>query len=165
MRQFNASSVSARIEGGYRYATRGWNHALCRRPVHHLFLSSYAEQVLAGPGTFALNYAGKDVTSARTELGVRLDKSYAMQRAILTLRAASPGRTTSTPIAASRRPSRPAWRVLHRLRRGAAAKLRAYHGCGEMKWLNGWSGAAIFESQFSDINRTYTGKGVVRYSW
>ena len=49
-------------------------------------LPAYAEQVLAGAGTFALNYAAKDVTAARTELGVRTDKSFAMPNGILTLR-------------------------------------------------------------------------------
>ena len=49
-------------------------------------LPAYAEQVLSGANTFALNYAAKDVTASRTELGLRTDKSFAMQDAILTLR-------------------------------------------------------------------------------
>jgi uncharacterized protein with beta-barrel porin domain len=49
-------------------------------------LPAYAEQVLAGSGTFALNYAAKDVTDPRTELGVRTDRSFAMANGILTLR-------------------------------------------------------------------------------
>jgi hypothetical protein len=35
----------------------------------------------------------------------------------------------------------------------------------EMKWLNGWSAAAIFEGQFSNVTNSYAGKGVARYSW
>jgi hypothetical protein len=35
----------------------------------------------------------------------------------------------------------------------------------EMKWSNGWSAAATFEGEFSDVSRFYAGKGVVRYSW
>ena len=35
----------------------------------------------------------------------------------------------------------------------------------EMKWLNGWSAAATFEGEFSDVTRSYAGKGVVRYQW
>ncbi len=35
----------------------------------------------------------------------------------------------------------------------------------EMKWLNGWSAAAIFEGQFSNVTNSYAGKGVVRYAW
>src|ERR1700680_4715267 len=52
--------------------------ALCRGGVHHL--------QPAGAGPCALNYAAKDVTASRTEPGVRADKSFAMQNAILTLR-------------------------------------------------------------------------------
>jgi uncharacterized protein with beta-barrel porin domain len=35
----------------------------------------------------------------------------------------------------------------------------------EIKWLNGWSTAATFEGEFSDVTRSYAGKGVVRYTW
>jgi hypothetical protein len=35
----------------------------------------------------------------------------------------------------------------------------------EKKWLNGWSAAATFEGEFSDVTRSYAGKGVVRYQW
>ena len=49
-------------------------------------LPAYAEQVLAGGDTFALNYAAKNVTASRTELGIRTDRSFAMSNGILTLR-------------------------------------------------------------------------------
>jgi uncharacterized protein with beta-barrel porin domain len=42
--------------------------------------------VLSGTSTFALNYAAKDVTAPRSELGVRTDKSFAMQNGIFSLR-------------------------------------------------------------------------------
>ena len=35
----------------------------------------------------------------------------------------------------------------------------------EKKWLTGWSAAATFEGEFSDVTRSYAGKGVVRYAW
>ncbi len=35
----------------------------------------------------------------------------------------------------------------------------------ELNWMNGWSAAATFEGEFSDVTRSYAGKGVVRYSW
>jgi uncharacterized protein with beta-barrel porin domain len=35
----------------------------------------------------------------------------------------------------------------------------------EMRWLNGWSAAATFEGEFSNVTRSYAGKGVVRYAW
>ena len=38
-------------------------------------------------------------------------------------------------------------------------------GSAEMKWINGWSTAATFEGEFSNVTRSYAGKGVVRYAW
>jgi uncharacterized protein with beta-barrel porin domain len=35
----------------------------------------------------------------------------------------------------------------------------------EIKWLNGFSVAATFEGEFSDVTSSYAGKGVVRYAW
>ncbi len=35
----------------------------------------------------------------------------------------------------------------------------------EMTWLNGWSAAATFEGEFSNVTQSYAGKGVVRYAW
>jgi uncharacterized protein with beta-barrel porin domain len=35
----------------------------------------------------------------------------------------------------------------------------------EMRWINGWSAAATFEGEFSNVTRSYAGKGVVRYVW
>jgi uncharacterized protein with beta-barrel porin domain len=35
----------------------------------------------------------------------------------------------------------------------------------EVKWLNGLSLAATFEGEFSNVTRSYAGKGVARYSW
>jgi uncharacterized protein with beta-barrel porin domain len=38
-------------------------------------------------------------------------------------------------------------------------------GSAEMKWLNGFSLAGTFEGEFSNVTRSYAGKGVVRYAW
>ena len=35
----------------------------------------------------------------------------------------------------------------------------------EMNWRNGWSAAATFEGEFSNVTSSYAGKGVVRYQW
>ena len=35
----------------------------------------------------------------------------------------------------------------------------------EMKFISGVSLAATFEGEFSDVTRSYAGKGVARYSW
>ncbi len=65
--QFNANAYSGRIEGGYRYVTPWMGitpYAAGQFTAYSL--PAYAEQVLAGAGAFALNYAAKDVTAART---------------------------------------------------------------------------------------------------
>jgi hypothetical protein len=35
----------------------------------------------------------------------------------------------------------------------------------EVKWMNGWSTTGTFEGEFSNVTRSYAGKGVVRYQW
>lgn len=35
----------------------------------------------------------------------------------------------------------------------------------EMNFNGGWSVAATFDGEFSDVTRSYAGKGVVRYAW
>jgi len=85
--EFNANAWSGRVEAGYRYATPWMGitpYAAGQFTTYSL--PAYAEQLLSGAGTFALNYAAKDVTASRTEFGVRTDKSFAMSNGILTLR-------------------------------------------------------------------------------
>jgi hypothetical protein len=43
--------------------------------------------------------------------------------------------------------------------------LQARNSQVEKKWLNGWSAAATFEGEFSNVTASYAGKGVVRYAW
>ncbi len=45
------------------------------------------------------------------------------------------------------------------------ARLRAHHRLRRLNWINGWSAAATFEGEFSNVTRSYAGKGVVRYVW
>lgn len=35
----------------------------------------------------------------------------------------------------------------------------------EVNWLNGFSTAVTFEGEFSNVTRSYAGKGVLRYVW
>ena len=165
--EFNANAWSGRVEGGYRFATPWMGitpYAAGQFTTYSL--PAYAEQVLSGAGTFALNYAAKDVTASRTELGVRTDRSFAMPNGILTLR------------------GRAAWAHDFNTDRNVTALFQTLPGASfvvngaaqahdsalatasaEMKWLNGWSAAATFEGQFSNVTNSYAGKGVVRYSW
>ena len=165
--QFNANAFSGRLEGGNRYVTPWMGitpYAAAQFTTYSL--PAYAEQALVGTGAFALNYAAKDVTDARTELGVRTDRSFAMQDGILTLR------------------GRFAWAHDFNSDRNISAVFQSLPGASfvvngaaqahdsalttislEKKWLNGWSAAATFEGEFSNVTASYAGKGVVRYAW
>ena len=165
--QFNAHAVSGRIEGGTRFATPWMGITPYAAAQFTTFsLPAYAEQALVGNNAFALNYAAKNVTASRTELGVRTDRSFALESAVLTLR------------------SRFAWAHDFNTDRNVTAVFQALPGASfvvngaaqardsalttasaEMTWRNGWSTAATFEGEFSAISRSYAGKGVVRYAW
>ena len=49
--------------------------------------------------------------------------------------------------------------------RSEAADSALVTASAETKWVNGWSTAATFEGEFSNVTRSYAGKGVVRYAW
>jgi outer membrane autotransporter protein len=168
--EFNANAYSGRVEGGYRFVTP-WIGGVGITPYAAgqfttFDLPAYAESVVTGAPNFALNYAAKSVTDTRSELGIRTDKSFAMTNSILTLR------------------GRLAWAHDFDPDRSIAATFQALPGASfvvggaaqahesalttasaEMKWMNGWSAAATFEGEFSNVTRSYAGKGVVRYTW
>jgi uncharacterized protein with beta-barrel porin domain len=168
--EFDANAWSGRLEGGYRFVAP-WTGGIGITPYAGgqfttFDLPSYAEQVLSGAGTFALAYGAKDVTDTRSELGIRTDKSFVVQDGVLTLR------------------SRFAWAHDFDPDRSIAATFQSLPGASfvvngaaqaydsalttasiEMKWRNGWSAAATFEGEFSDVTSSYAGKGVVRYQW
>lgn len=48
---------------------------------------------------------------------------------------------------------------------GQASEAALVTGSAEMKWLNGFSLAATFEGEFSNVTRSYAGRGVARYAW
>jgi uncharacterized protein with beta-barrel porin domain len=165
--QFNANAYSGRIEGGTRYVTPWMGitpYAAGQFTTYSL--PAYAEQVLAGAGTFALNYAAKDVTAARTELGVRTDKSFAISNGILTLRgrvAWAHDFNTDRNVTALFQTLPGAAFVVNGAAQAHDSALVT--GAAEMKWLSRWSAAAVFEGQFSNVTNSYAGKGVVRYAW
>jgi uncharacterized protein with beta-barrel porin domain len=168
--QFDANAFSGRLEGGYRLVAP-WVGGIGITPYAAaqfttFALPGYAEQALVGSNAFALAYGAKDVTDTRSELGIRTDKSWAMTDGIFTLR------------------GRVAWAHDYDPDRSVAATFQTLPGASfvvngaaqaadsalvtasvEKKWFTGWSAAATFEGEFSDVTRSYAGKGVVRYTW
>jgi uncharacterized protein with beta-barrel porin domain len=166
--EFNANAFSGRVEGGYRFVTP-WIVGITPYAAGQFTtfdLPAYAEQVLSGANTFALSYASKSVTATRSELGLRTDKSFAMQDAILTLRGRFAWAHDFNPdrsIAATFQTLPGASFVVNGAAQASDSALTT--ASAELKWRNGFSLAATFEGEFSEVTRSYAGKGAVRYAW
>jgi uncharacterized protein with beta-barrel porin domain len=165
--KFNANAWSGRAEGGYRFATPWMGITPYAAGQFTTFeLPAYAEQVIAGANTFALAYGSKSVTDTRSELGLRTDKSFALSNAMLTLRGRFAWAHDYNPdrnIAATFQTLPGASFVVNGAAQARDSALAT--AAAEMKWINGWSAAATFEGEFSNVTRSYAGKGVVRYAW
>ncbi|WP_156162805.1 autotransporter outer membrane beta-barrel domain-containing protein [Bradyrhizobium sp. LTSP857] len=165
--RYKADTFSARFEGGYRFTTPMVGITpYAAAQVTNFNLPNYSEVSLNGGGLFALNYAAQSVTDTRSELGLRTDKSYAMQNGVLTLR------------------GRAAWAHDYDPNRAVTALFQTLPGTSfvvngakvdadsalvsasaEMKWLSGFSIAGTFDGEFSGNVTSYSGKGVFKYSW
>jgi uncharacterized protein with beta-barrel porin domain len=168
--QFNANAWSGRLEGGYRFvspATLGVGITPYAAAQFVTFdLPAYMEQVVSGTNNFALGYNAKDVTDVRSELGIRTDKSWLVTDGILTLRGRFAWAHDFDPdrsIAATFQSLPGASFVVNGAAQAADSALTT--ASVEMKWRNGWSAAATFEGEFSNVTSSYAGKGVIRYAW
>jgi uncharacterized protein with beta-barrel porin domain len=168
--EFNANAFSGRLESGYRFVAPvmgGLGITPYAAAQFTTFdLPAYAERALAGANTFALAYGARDVTDSRSELGLRTDKSFAMPDGILTLRGRLAWAHDYDPdrsIGATFQTLPGASFVVNGAAQAADSALVT--AAVEKKWLTGWSAAATFEGEFSDVTRSYAGKGVVRYQW
>ena len=165
--QFNANAFSGRLEGGYRFVAPWAGVTPYAAAQFATFdLPAYAEQALSGANTFALASAAKSVTASRSELGLRTDRSWAMPDAIFTLRgrfAWAHDFNTDRNIAATFQTLPGASFVVNGAAQAHDAALTT--ASAEVKWLNGFSVAATFEGEFSNVTRSYAGKGIARYQW
>jgi outer membrane autotransporter protein len=168
--EFNANAFSGRLEGGYRFVTP-WTGGIGITPYAAgqfttFDLPAYAEQAVVGSNAFALAYGAKSVTDTRSELGLRSDKSYVMADGILTLRGRMAWAHDFNPdrdIGATFQTLPGASFVVNGAAQASDSVLVT--ASVEKKWLNGWSAAATFEGEFSNVTASYAGKGVVRYTW
>jgi autotransporter-associated beta strand protein/YVTN family beta-propeller protein len=164
---FNANAWSGRVESGYRFVTQRFGLTPYAAGQFTAFeLPNYAEAVVSGANAFALAYAAKNVTATRSELGLRTDKSFVMQDGILTLRGRLAWAHDFNPdrsIAATFQTLPGASFVVNGAAQAGDAALTT--ASAEMKWRNGWSVVATAEGEFSNVTRSFAGKGVVRYAW
>ncbi|MET4608319.1 autotransporter-associated beta strand protein [Bradyrhizobium sp. JR4.1] len=165
--RFKADTFSARFEGGYRFATPMIGLTpYAAAQVTNVNLPNYSEVSLNGGGLFALNYASQSLTDTRSELGLRTDKSYAMQNGVLTLRGRAawahdynPGRAVTALFQTLPGTSF----VVNGARVDSDSALVS--ASAEMKWLSGFSIAGTFDGEFSGNVTSYAGKGVFKYAW
>ncbi|MBC7580511.1 MAG: autotransporter domain-containing protein [Tardiphaga sp.] len=167
--RFNTNAFTGRVESGYRLDTPGlgWGVTPYAAAQFTTFLlPGYGEQAVSGSGTFALNYASKTVTSPRSEIGLRSDKSFALPDTVLTLRgraAWAHDYNTNRAVGATFQTLPGASFVVNGAAQARDAALTT--ASAELKWRNGITVAATFEGEFSEVTRSYAGKGLVRYSW
>ena len=164
---YKASVLSGRLEAGWRIDTAwaGVTPYAAAQAISYR-MPSYLEQGNGAVDSFALGYAGRDVTATRSELGLRLDRTTVMGETLFTLR------------------GRAAWAHNFDTARNAAATFQALPGSGflvngaamapdaalvsagaEIAWRNGVALAATFEGEFSNNVTSYTGKGTLKYAW
>jgi uncharacterized protein with beta-barrel porin domain len=168
--RFNANAFSGRVEGGYRFVTP-WIGGIGVTPYAAaqfttFDIPAYAEQVLSGANTFALAYGSTSVTDTRSELGIRTDKSFALENGVLTLRGRAAWARDYNPdraIGATFQSLPGASFVVNGAAQAAESALTT--ASIERKWINGWSASATFEGEFSNVTTSYAGKGVVHYVW
>jgi autotransporter-associated beta strand protein len=168
--RFTANAFSGRAEGGYRFLMP-WAGGVGLTPYAAaqfttFDLPAYAESAVSGANAFALAYGSKSVTDTRSEFGLRADKSYALTNSILTLRGRLAWAHDFNPdrsIGATFQTLPGASFVVNGAAQAHDSALTT--ASAEMKFLNGWALAATFEGEFSDVSRSYAGKGVVKYAW
>jgi uncharacterized protein with beta-barrel porin domain len=166
---FNTNAFSARVEAGNRSVVP-WLGGAGLTPyvaaqVTNFDLPAYAESALSGANMFALSYASKNVTAARSELGLRSDRSWAVGDATLTLRgraAWAHDYSTDRAVAATFQSLPGASFVVNGAAQARDSALTT--ASSEMTFSSGISIAATYEGEFSSVTRSHAGKGVVRYT-
>jgi len=170
---FSAHSVGGRLEGGYRFAvfdvfdSSGFGltpYAAVQVQAFHT--PSYSET--AASSTFALTYDARTTTTARTELGSWIDKTYSLNRdAALSLfgRAAWAHDWNSDPTLTAAYQSALSGSSFT-VTGAAPVKDSALLTAGAQLYLrSGWSVMAKLDSEVSRDSHAYIGTGRLRYTW
>jgi outer membrane autotransporter protein len=164
---FNAQSIGARLETGYRFGTGASGVTPYGALTAQQFRTpSYSETDLTGGG-FALAYNGRTATDTRSELGARFDHvALVAPSAVLTLR----GRLAwahdwvNDPTLAAVFQALPGASFI--VNGATPAKDSALASAGaELRLAHGVSLLGKFDGEFANRSSTYAGTGTVRVSW
>jgi outer membrane autotransporter protein len=171
---FSANDVGGRIEGGYRFAIPGVLDSsgfgvtpYAALQVQAYRTPSYSEVAASGSSTFALAYDARTTTTTRSELGSRVDKSYAFDSGnVITLfgRAAWAHDWYSDPSVTASFLSLPGSSFTEFGATPVHDSLLASAGA-QIGFGNGVSLAAWFDGEFAAHSQTYAGTARLRYTW
>jgi autotransporter-associated beta strand protein len=164
---FNARSIGARVESGYRFSTPASGitpYAALQAQSFHT--PTYSETDVNGGG-FGLTYNTRTAHDIRSELGARFDHVALVDpSAVLTLR----GRLAwahdwvSDPSLAAVFQALPGASFI--VNGAAPAKDSALASAGaELKLANGITLSGKFDGEFARRSSTYAGTGTVRVGW
>ena len=164
---FNAQSLGARVESGYRFATMfGGIAPYAAIQAQSFRTPTYSETDVNGGG-FALGYNGRTATDTRSELGARFDRLLALNpNAALALRArlAWAHDWVSDPTLAAVFQALPGAGFI--VNGATPAKNSALTSAGaELRLANGVTLIGKFDGEFASRSSTYAGTGTVRYTW
>src|SRR3982074_994128 len=164
---FNAQSIGARVESGYRFATAfGGVTPYAAVQAQNFRTPSYSETDVNGGG-FALAYNARTGTDTRSELGARFDRLLALNpNAVLTLRArlAWAHDWVSDPTLGAVFQALPGASFI--VNGATPAKDSALVSAGsELRLATGVSFLGKFDGEFAARSATYAGTGTVRVTW
>ena len=165
---FNAHSFGGRLESGYKFDVPFVSITpYAALQMQQFRTPSYSETAASGSNAFALSYDAKSTTSTRTELGIWLDKMFALDRGnMLAIR------------------TRAAWAHDHSSDQSTSAAFQALPGSSftmngaatvpnsallsagaEIRLASGVSFGAKFDGELAAGSQTYAGTGTVRSVW
>jgi outer membrane autotransporter protein len=164
---FNAQSIGARAETGYRMLTAfGAFTPYAAVQAQNFRTPTYSETDTNSVG-FGLTYNSRNATDTRTELGARWDRQMLLNStAVLALRArlAWAHDSISDPTLAPVFQALPGASFI--VQGATPAKSSALASAGaELRLANGISVLGKFDGQFANSSQTYAGTGTVRYTW
>ena len=171
---FSAHNIAGRSEFGYRFAMpdvdwlpgTGWVTPYVAGQVQAFYVPTYREAG-AGSSIFALDYAARTTTTARTELGSRISRAIALDDgSVLELRARAAWLhdTWSDIGTLAMFRALPGQSFFVSGARPAPNSLLVATGA-ELRFANGFSLAGSFEAELADRSHSYIGKGGLRYTW
>jgi len=165
--KFNANTLAGRVELGERLATPyGAISPYAALQVTSLFLPSYGETSSTGSPLFVLDYASQTVTDPRSEIGVRVDKSFALPNAALTLsgRLAWAHDFDTNARATATFQSLPGANFVVNGAAPAADSALVSVGA-KAAFANGFALEGRFEGEFAANVRSFGGLGTLSYTW